>query len=165
MRHVFKVAYRQNPTIEMRRQIFDRLPYIHSGLWLSIGYPDSWPPFLFEPPLPGLYSRYLMKLLYNTILLPSDAHSNIIKNQHCRALPVLCHVLIVLLLMISGNVPVLLLAPILTGALISASLISALVKAWVFSTFTLEAYYLKWINWKCGFTVPIQMCWSLLRHG
>ena len=39
------------------------------------------------------------------ILLPSNAHSNVI-NQHSRALPVLCHALIVLLLMISGNVHV-----------------------------------------------------------
>ena len=39
------------------------------------------------------------------ILLPSDAHSDVI-NQHCRALPVLCRALIVLLLMISGNVHV-----------------------------------------------------------
>ncbi|CDR00749.1 unnamed protein product, partial [Oncorhynchus mykiss] len=48
------------------------------------------------------YSCYLMKLLYNMILLPSHAHSDII-NQHCRALPVLCRALIVLLLMVSGN--------------------------------------------------------------
>ncbi|KAK6306002.1 hypothetical protein J4Q44_G00229270, partial [Coregonus suidteri] len=40
------------------------------------------------------------------ILLPSDAHSNVIINQHCRALPVPCHALIVLLQMISGNVHV-----------------------------------------------------------
>jgi hypothetical protein len=46
-----------------------------------------------------------MKLLYNMILLPSNAHSNVI-NQHCSALPVLCRALIVLLLMISGNVHV-----------------------------------------------------------
>ena len=39
------------------------------------------------------------------ILLPSDAHSDVI-NQHCWALPVLCRALIVLLLMISGNVHV-----------------------------------------------------------
>jgi hypothetical protein len=51
----------------------------------------------------AFYSCNLMNLLYN-ILLPSDAHSNIIKNQHWRALPVLCRALIVLLLMISGNV-------------------------------------------------------------
>ena len=54
---------------------------------------------------PALYSCYLMKLLYNMILLPSDAHSNVI-NQHCRALPGLCRAVIVLLLMISGNVQV-----------------------------------------------------------
>ena len=48
----------------------------------------------------------------------------------------------------------LLLAPILTCALISVSLISALVKAWLFCTLTLEAYFLKWINWKCVFTAP-----------
>ena len=41
----------------------------------------------------------------------------------------------------------LLLAPILTCALISSSLISALVKAWVFGTLTLEAYYLKLKVW------------------
>ena len=52
---------------------------------------------------PALYSCYLMKLLYYMILLPSDSHSDVI-NQHCRALRVLCHALIVLLLMISGNV-------------------------------------------------------------
>ena len=39
------------------------------------------------------------------ILLPSDAHSDVI-NHHCRALPILCRALIVLLLMISGNVHV-----------------------------------------------------------
>ena len=39
------------------------------------------------------------------IFLPSNALSNAI-NQHCRALPVLCRALIVLLLMISGNVHV-----------------------------------------------------------
>jgi hypothetical protein len=54
----------------------------------------------------ALYSCYLIKFLYNMILLPSDAHLNVIKNQHCRALLVLCHALIVLLLMISGNVHV-----------------------------------------------------------
>ena len=54
----------------------------------------------------ALYSCYLMKLLYNMILLPSHTHSNVIKNQHCRALPVVCCSLIVLRLMISGNVHV-----------------------------------------------------------
>ena len=97
----------------------------------------------------SLYSCYLMKLLYNMFLLPSDAHSDVI-NQHCRSLPVLCRALIVLLLMISGNVhvhPGPSTAPTLTCALISASLISALlIKAWVFSMLSLEAYYLKWIN-------------------
>jgi hypothetical protein len=44
-----------------------------------------------------------MKFLYNMILLPSDAHSDVI-NQHCRSLPVLFRALIVLLLMVSGNV-------------------------------------------------------------
>ena len=47
----------------------------------------------------------LLKLLYNIILLSSNAHSNVI-NQHCRALLVLCRALIVLLLMMSGNVHV-----------------------------------------------------------
>ena len=37
---------------------------------------------------PALYSCYLIKLLYNMILLPSDAHSEVI-NQHCRVLHVL----------------------------------------------------------------------------
>ncbi|CAB1343271.1 unnamed protein product [Coregonus sp. 'balchen'] len=48
----------------------------------------------------------------------------------------------------------LLLAQILTCALIS---VSALVNAWVFCTLTLEAYYLRLIHCKCGFTAPIQM--------
>ena len=54
---------------------------------------------------PALYSCYLMKLLYNIIFLSSDAHSNV-RNQHCRALPVLCRALIVLLVLISGIVNV-----------------------------------------------------------
>ena len=86
------------------------------------------------------------------ILLPFNAHSNVI-NQHCRAPHVLGRALIVLLLIIYGNVHVmynlahqLLLAPVLFCALTFASLISALVKAWVLCTLTIEAYYLKWIN-------------------
>ena len=71
----------------------------------SISYTDFGLPFYSNHLLPALYSCYLMKLLYNMILLPSDAHSDVI-NQHCRALPVLCRALIVLLLMISGNVHV-----------------------------------------------------------
>ena len=91
-------------------------------------------------------------------------------NHDCRALHVLCRALIILLLMIFGNVhvhpgPSTVASSNSDFALISASLISALVKAWVFCMLTLEFYYLKWINWKCGFTAPIQMCWSLLRRG
>jgi hypothetical protein len=99
----------------------------------------------------ALYSCYLMKLLYNMIFLPSDAHSDVI-NQHCRALLVLCRALIVILLMISGNVNVLLLTPILICALISASLISALIKALGFLHFNTRSllpkmYQLKvWVH-------------------
>ena len=44
------------------------------------------------------------KLLYNMTLLPSDAHSKVLKTQHCKSLSVLCCALILLLLMKSGNV-------------------------------------------------------------
>ena len=54
---------------------------------------------------PTLYSCCMMKMLYNKIMLPSNAHSDVI-NQHRRDLPVLCRALIVLLLMISGIVHV-----------------------------------------------------------
>ena len=53
----------------------------------------------------GTLNQHGCHWLYNMILLPSNAHSDVI-NQHCRALPVLCRTLIVLLLMKSGNVHV-----------------------------------------------------------
>ena len=87
-------------------------------------------------------------------------HSYVI-NQQCRALPVLCHALIVLLLMTFVNVHV------HPGPSTVASPNSDLCSDICFTNFCSleEAYYLKWINWKCGFTVPIQMCFLLLRHG
>ena len=57
----------------------------------------------------------------------------------------------------------LLLAPNLTCALILLSLIFGLVKAYFFRTLSLEAYYLKWVIWKSGFTAPIQMCWDVVK--
>ena len=95
---------------------------------------------------PALYSRCLRKLLYNMNLLPSNAHSNVI-NQHCRTHPALCCALIVLLLMISRNVHV---HP-------GPSTVARAQVRFGAICFTDLAYYLKWINWKCGFTAPIQM--------
>ena len=114
----------------------------------------------------SLYSCYLMKLLYNMILLTSNAHSIVI-NQHCRALPVLSRALILLLLMISGNVyvhpgPSTIdshnsdLCPVICFTYLCSH------KSLGFLPFNIRSLLPKMYQ-KCGFTAPIQMCWSLQR--
>ena len=107
------------------------------------------------------WKMYVFNIFGLLILLPSDAHSDVI-NQHCCALYYCWWNLKMCMYMLAH---LQLLAPILIWALIFALLISALVKAWVFCTLTQEAYYLNWINRKCGFTTPIQMCWSIWFAG
>ena len=55
--------------------------------------------------IPPLLSCFIMSLLHKMVLLPSDVHTTVSKKQlHCSTSSALCRVLILLLLMISGNV-------------------------------------------------------------
>ena len=57
--------------------------------------------------IPPLLSCFIMSLLHKMVLLPSGVHTTVSKKQlHCSTSSALCRVLILILLMISGNVHV-----------------------------------------------------------
>ena len=122
---------------------WDKLCFFpHSGL--SISYTDFWPPTLFEPPPTGfvfmlpdeIAAQYDVVAIWCTFKCHKKI--NTAELSLSSALPWLYYCWWYLDMCLYTLAHLLLLAPILTCTLISASLIPALVKAWVFCTLTLK---------------------------